>query len=95
MSQTETDRHEPPKPLVMSDTEILDFLSSRNITAERAASGEWFVYWHKPKRGHIMGHTLRNTVCRAAAYLKQDEDQDNGRFDLEEAVCKAEFDEDR
>jgi len=78
MSQSDTDRLEPPEPLVMSDTEILDYVELKkiHIVRGRGSKHEWFVYVYRVGIHITMEYTFRKAVCLAAAIIKQQEDHD-------------------
>jgi len=77
MSQTDTDRREPPEPLVMSDTEILDWINDYGLKLVCKKFDDISYGWEVSNNlVSVFGLGLKRQVCRAAAILKQYEDHD-------------------
>ncbi len=78
------DRLEPPEPLVMSDTEILDWVDTYVSWVEMPHITNDLIGWEVRVHAldgadielHAKGNGLRHAVCQAAAIFKQMADRD-------------------
>lgn len=78
MSQSDTDRLEPPDPIEMSDKEIIDWIE-KNVSQIwcDSISGKWIIdFKDELDEPSIRSPTFRDSVRWGAATLQQKEDHD-------------------